>query len=332
VSGRGAERETAIAAVARAALLCRSVRDAFDDRLRQEKADRSPVTVADLGAQVIVSRALAATFPADPLVGEEDSASLADPAIADAVALAIAAVEPALSAGAIAAALDRGGAAGGAAGRWWTLDPVDGTKGFLRNEQYAIALALVEDGVPVLGILGCPNLPRSDGSGIGALFLAERGAGAEERSLDDPATPGRRIRVSGVTSTAAARYAESVEAAHSAQDEAAAIAARLGIAREPIRMDSQAKYGVVARGEAEIYLRIPRGDYRENIWDHAAGVVVVEEAGGVVSDVDGRPLDFTTGRRLLGNRGIVAAPAALHAKVVDAVRSVLAGGGPAAGH
>jgi 3'(2'), 5'-bisphosphate nucleotidase len=79
----------------------------------------------------------------------------------------------------------------------------------------------------------------------------------------------------------------------------------------------------VARGDASIYLRIPRGGYRENVWDHAAGVLVVEEAGGRVCDVDGRPLDFTTGRRLTANRGIVAAPAAIHPQVVDAVRSVL---------
>ena len=43
---------------------------------------------------------------------------------------------------------------------FWTLDPVDGTKGFLRNQQYAIALAYIERGTPVVGVMGCPNLPR----------------------------------------------------------------------------------------------------------------------------------------------------------------------------
>jgi 3'(2'), 5'-bisphosphate nucleotidase len=119
-----------------------------------------------------------------------------------------------------------------------------------------------------------------------------------------------------------------VEASHSAQDEAARISELLGISAPPLRLDSQAKYGLVARGDASIYLRIPRGGYIECIWDHAAGSIVVEEAGGVVTDIDGRPLDWGQGRRLERNRGIIAAPAAIHAEVVAAARSVV--GVPAA--
>lgn len=326
MSDRTRERAVAIEAVRTAGRLCRSVRDSFDERLRADKADRSPVTVADLGAQVIVSRALAAAFPADPLVGEEDASALDEPAIAAGVRAALAPFTGPLDDSAIAAALGRGDHDPRGSRRWWTLDPVDGTKGFLRNEQYAVALALLEDGVPVLGVLGCPNLPRGDGRGTGALFVAQRAGGAWELPLDGDGEDGARaIAVAPVTRAADARYAESVEAAHSAQDESARIAARLGIAATPVRMDSQAKYAVVARGEASIYLRIPRGDYREHSWDHAAGVAVIEAAGGVVSDVDGRPLDFMTGRRLIANRGIVAAPAAIHAEVIAAVRAELGG-------
>ena len=71
-------------------------------------------------------------------------------------------------------------------------------------------------------------------------------------------------------------------------------------------MDSQAKYAVVARGEADIYLRLPtRADYREKIWDHAAGHLIVAEAGGVVTDIAGRPLEFHHGRELTANRGVI---------------------------
>ncbi len=83
----------------------------------------------------------------------------------------------------------------------------------------------------------------------------------------------------------------------------------------------------MARGDASIYLRIPRGGYVENVWDHAAGAIVVTEAGGIVTDVDGLPLDLTTGRRLTRNRGILAAPAAIHGEVVAAARGVLAARG-----
>jgi 3'(2'), 5'-bisphosphate nucleotidase len=88
-------------------------------------------------------------------------------------------------------------------------------------------------------------------------------------------------------------------------------------------MDSQAKYAVVARGEAEIYLRLPtRSDYREKIWDHAAGALIVEEAGGVVTDINGRPLEFNHGRELAANRGVIVTNGRLHHAVIEAVRAL----------
>ena len=320
------ERTIALEAVRAAALVCRAVRRDFDVRLAVSKDDRSPVTVADLAAQVIVSLALAEALPGDPLMGEEDAQQVrTDAGISAAVTRALDAVRPGIDRRTMEAALARGRDAGGPGRRWWTLDPVDGTKGFLRNEQYAVALALVEDGRPLVAVLGCPNLPTGDGTGVGCLFVAERDEGAWELPLDDPAALPRRIHVAHDPDVTRARYAESVEAAHSAQDEAAAIAALLGITAPPVRMDSQAKYAVVARGEASVYLRIPRGGYQENVWDHAAGLLVVEEAGGIVCDVDGRGLDLTRGRRLATNRGIVATPAVIHEPVIEAVRSVLGG-------
>ncbi len=321
-----AERAVALRAVRSAATLTRSVRASFDPSQATAKEDRSPVTVADLGAQVLVSLALAEAFPDDPLVGEEDATQVTtDTVLRAALEHHLTTCAPGVALDAVAGALDRGGATGGATGRWWTLDPVDGTKGFLRGGQYAIALALVEDGEVIVGVLGCPALGRADGR-IGSLFVAVRGEGVWEEALDDVPSP-TRISVAAIADPADACYAESVEAAHSGQEEAAAIGALLGVTAEPIRLDSQAKYGLVARGDASVYLRIPRGGYVENIWDHAAGALVVQEAGGVVTDVDGRTLDWTTGRRLTANRGIIAAPAAIHGQVVTAARDVLAARG-----
>lgn len=312
------EREVAIEAVRSAARLTRSVRASFTPDLATAKPDRSPVTVADLGAQALVSLALNEAFPADPLVGEEDATQLASTPVRVALEAHLAEARPGLDLPTVVAALDRAGFGGGPTGRWWTLDPVDGTLGFLRGGQYAIALALVVDGIVQLGVLGCPALERPDGS-AGSLFVAERGMGAWELPLDGGAAP-VRLHVAPCTRASEARYAESLEASHSSHGEAARISDLLGITAPPLRLDSQAKYALVARGDASVYLRIPRGDYVECIWDHAAGSIVVEEAGGVVSDVDGAPLDWAQGRRLEGNRGIIAAPATIHAEVVGAAR------------
>ena len=94
--------------------------------------------------------------------------------------------------------------------------------------------------------------------------------------------------------SAAARFCESVESGHTAHDTAATIADLLHITQPPVRLDSQAKYAVVARGDADIYMRLPtRPNYQEKIWDHAGGTLLVEEAGGRVTDINGKPLDWS---------------------------------------
>jgi 3'(2'), 5'-bisphosphate nucleotidase len=114
-----------------------------------------------------------------------------------------------------------------------------------------------------------------------------------------------------------------VEAAHGDQALQERIAAAVGVTASPLRMDSQAKYGAVARGDAILYLRLPSPkspDYREKIWDHAAGSIVVEEAGGRVTDMHGKPLDFSGGRRMEDNRGVVVSNGPRHDAVLSALR------------
>jgi 3'(2'), 5'-bisphosphate nucleotidase len=287
------------------------------------KGDRSPVTLADLAAQVVVSRRLAESFPDDPLLAEEDSGALEDSTgMADRVFEQVRENLPQVTREAMVEALDRGDH-GGEAGRYWVLDPIDGTKGFLRGDQYAVALALVVDGTVQVGVLGCPNLPAPDSAKRqGFLFGATRGAGAASHALDGQIQG--EIQVDEIKDAAGAVLCESVEAAHAAHSVQGRIASRLGITAPSYRIDSQCKYAVVARGEASIYLRLPRDtSYREKVWDHAAGSLVLEEAGGRVSDLHGRPLDFSHGR-LLGNRqGIVCTNGTIHEEVLAACRTEL---------
>jgi HAL2 family 3'(2'),5'-bisphosphate nucleotidase len=319
--------EAAVAAVRAAARVCRDVQQDLVTAQTLEKKDKSPVSVADFASQAIVCALLTGALPGEPIVGEEDAHELREAgqeAIRASVVEHVSRVLGPTDAGDVLAAIDLGNAEASGA-RYWALDPIDGTKGFLRGEQYAIALALIEEGQVVAGVLGCPNLPLdSFDSGAGALFATSRGRGARVYPLWAEG-PGRPVHVAAVASPAEARFCESVESGHSNQEQAARIAARLGIQSEPFRIDSQCKYAAVARGDASIYLRMPtRADYREKIWDHAAGMIVVEEAGGRVSDVSGKPLDFGRGRTLDGNRGIIATSGAIHDQVVEAVSEVLA--------
>ncbi len=322
------ERRLAVEAVIEASRLCGEVQGALVSDVTLAKKDRSPVTVADYGAQALVSAQLAARFPNDPLVGEENAAQLREPDNAALMARVVEhaqALRPNMTDRDILEAIDRGTYAGGRQGRHWTLDPIDGTKGFLRGEQYAVALALIENGEPVVGVLGCPNLPLDLGmpdGPKGCVFVAVRGEGAFMRPLDtDAETP---VAVSDVTDPARAAFCESVESGHSAHGDSAKVADLLGVTAAPVRIDSQCKYAAVAVGAASIYLRLPtRKDYEEKIWDHAAGWMVVNEAGGRVSDVYGRPLDFSLGRTLKSNKGVVASNGRIHDQVIAAVGKVL---------
>ncbi|KAM3533818.1 hypothetical protein MY4038_002918 [Beauveria bassiana] len=347
------ERELQVAelAVQRAAILTKRV---FHEKAKGtvDKNDKSPVTIGDFGAQALIIAALQHNFPDDAIVAEEEAAQLReDAALRDTIwelvrstALADADAETLLG-GPIASVesmldlIDKGNSAGGRAGRIWTIDPIDGTKGFLRGGQYAVCLGLMVDGDVKVGVLGCPNLPvddaarltadsganQTDTEGHGVLLAAVQHHGAHSRALTAGALAGSKaIGMRALTDLATATFCESVEAAHSAHGDQAKISETLGITEPSVRMDSQAKYGSIARGAGDIYLRLPvKATYQEKIWDHAAGDLIVRESGGQVTDIYGKRLDFGAGRTLANNKGVVAAPAPVHGKVLAAVQEVL---------
>jgi 3'(2'), 5'-bisphosphate nucleotidase len=318
------EAVTALQAVRMAAFLCRKVGRDLASANVLVKGDRSPVTIADFGSQAIISRMIRERFPGDPLVAEEDSTDLRKTGNSPVLEHVTRYVRESFSDATpekVCAWIDISSSK--LSDRFWTLDPIDGTKGFLRGDQYAVALALVENGRVQLGVLGCPNLyfpGDTSQAERGCFFLALRGKGAVQTDLN-----GRRrqaLSVSKVPDLSDAVFTESVEADHADHETHMRLAERLGIRTPPLLMDSQAKYGIVARGEVSFYLRVPSPydpDYREKIWDHAAGAILTEEAGGRVTDLHGRSLDFSTDIRMERNLGILASNGILHELILKAL-------------
>ena len=305
------------AAVIEAGGVCRRIQSELVKADTLEKKDRSPVTVADFAAQAIICRALARVCPDIPVVAEENTADLRQSGHEE-MRGRLRQFLPGWPESDILAAIERGTRSPGP--RFFTLDPIDGTKGFLRGGQYAQALALIENGRVVMGWLGCPNLDGADNRVLGVLLTA--GGGEAGRAIGFDGSALGPLKVAEAAAGAPVRFLESVESGHSNHTDQERVFSRFGDSGQVVRVDSQVKYAMLALGRADIYLRLPSPttpDYREKIWDHAAGALMVETAGGVVTDAGGKPLDFTCGRKLLSNRGVVAASPAYHARVLAAL-------------
>lgn len=223
----------------------------------QHKADGSPVTQADLAAHRVIARGLAALTPDIPVVSEEDSASQAHRQLH---------------------------------GRFWLVDPLDGTKEFLaRNGEFTVNIALIQEGRPVLGVVVAPALALaySGAAGLGAFRDAGQGP-VPIRVATPAATTGQRLRVLASKSHLNA--------------ETQAFLRQLG-PHELLQAGSSLKFCRIAEGSADVYPRL--GPTCE--WDTAAAQAVLEAAGGCVLELDGQPLRY--GKPEVLNPHFVAAAA-----------------------
>jgi HAL2 family 3'(2'),5'-bisphosphate nucleotidase len=322
--------QTAIDAVHRACAIPTALQpeqEEYDDTRKNNnsknnmfKNDLSPVTVADYAVQARILHDLSNYCRNQDFdfgfIAEEDSTLLRDnPALLQQVARhAQLSPEETLDALDLGKSYRSWRSPNQVPSRIWCLDPIDGTRGFLRGRQqhgqYAIALALLEQGVPVIGVLGCPNLLVGSDENLpensmdrGCLFAASQGGGSYQIPIHG-SDKWRRLQVTRESqrSVSQARFCVGVEGYSDALGQTIQMAQILhGLLRDDgeilygTRMDSQAKHGMIARGDAELYVRLPKLGYIEWIWDHAAGKVVVEEAGGIMTDTEGMPLDFTAG-------------------------------------
>lgn len=316
-----------IQAARQAAALCRAVQDKHIAPYQQgiqetivHKAGTEPVTIADYGAQAIVCRVLSQHFPDDAVIAEEGSAQFRE-LISEAdqqeiVSLISGALEEPVTVEQVIAWLDFG--LDREAERTWVIDPIDGTKGFIALRQYVVAIGLLDVSRQVVGgVMAAPGYLNG-----GAIFYTGDG-----QAFAEPLTGGaaRSIRASERTDPAALIALESFEKSHASQDLMAQLRETAGIGGAQVeRIDSQEKYARVAAGDADLYLRLPRitSTRPHMTWDHAAGTALVQAAGGVVSDVDGSPLDFAQGRTLAKNRGMIVANPHIHPRLIEAAQKL----------
>lgn len=322
------ELKVGLEAVDKAMRVSRKIQKELTAGDKIDKSDKSPVTIADFASQAVICSILNNSFPDIPIVGEEDSTDLKKPEnrkVFNNIENFLKNEKnlyDRLYQKDILKSIDLGNGVPDV-DIFWTLDPIDGTKGFLRGEQYAVALALIKDGKVVLGISGCPNLIIDKEPGDeGFIFFAVNEEGASQ--VNCKSSEIKKIKVTHHSDKSKMKFVQSYESGHGNLGLQMEIAKKLQIGEPPVQLDSQVKYGIVASGNAEIYLRIPNPkspDYKEKIWDHAAGSLIVEEAGGIVSDINGKPLDFSLGSSLTGNTGILATTNGLQREILDIIKS-----------
>ena len=310
-----------LAAVRDAAKLCRLVQERYLIANTKSVGDHSePVTIADYGSQAIICRALQERYPADAVVAEESGEQFMQLVSADQrkqiLQLLAQVLLQTVSEAELVTWLDFG--AERSAARTWVIDPIDGTKGFLARRHYAIACGLLLEGQVAEGIVATPGY----NAGTGALFYTRDG-----ETYRAPLTggDGTRVTVSARSRPEDFVAVQSFERAHASKSRMtrARELAGLGDARI-LELDSMEKYALVACGDADLYMRLPRegSSYAHRIWDHVAGVALVQAAGGIVTDLDGSPLDFSRGETL-PNAGMIISNGQHHQRVVEAVQRVM---------
>ncbi|TQV90667.1 hypothetical protein V2A60_006879 [Cordyceps javanica] len=359
------ERRIASAAVQHASLLTKSVMRSIK---HVSKKDSTPVTVADFAVQALLIGTLSQAFPTDNFLGEESAAALReDAALRQQVWELVSSSGAFQIAGGKTAALaqpsspeqmmeliDRGGlGTGGRQGRTWIMDPIDGTATFIECGQYAVAVALVENGREVLGVVGCPNLALdldrietvpADDEGCGFIVSAARGdrgillqpIGVGELPAGQfiPSERSQPRAEAPPTDLADLNFVDSELGEEHHLSKANEFIKRLGCRRFPGTevWSTQLRLVVMALGHGDnVQIRIPppqstgpEADPEDTIWDYAGAHLILQEAGGVTSDLEGREIDFGAGRRLSANWGLVAASRpSLHGQVLAQVREFL---------
>jgi 3'(2'), 5'-bisphosphate nucleotidase len=319
------------------------------DKDGMDKEDDTPVTIGDLAAQALIISALHSAFPDDTFLGEETAKMLRDDeTLAEKVWKLVSSTHlddqearellaTPKSREEMLDVIDLGRGEGGRKGRIWVMDPIDGTLTFMRGQQYAVCLCLLEDGKQKVAVLGCPNmslqsLPITENTiskDGGYLVSAIKGYGVTLRQITSgglqPAK--REISRGAFTSLSKLGNIEALESSSMDHEKNQLVAEKLGLSWPGVDIWSQQmKYVAMAVGGHDVMVRIPvKAGHRTALWDHAGGHLLAEEMGIKLTDLDGKEIDFGTGRRFYDNFGNIAAPVAFHAEILKAVQEVRKG-------
>jgi len=269
-----------------------------------KKRDQSPVTMADYASQIFIISRLKEAFPKDEIIAEESEQGIIDKISADQIKQCfkknnfrnIPDMEKYLN------------YRGSSSNRQWTIDPIDGTKGYMEGLTYAIGIGLMVDSDPRICAICVPNY---NNKGL-AIFTAEQGSGAKVSYSGDVFNS---IQVSDQKNVKESRMCHSL---HYDLPWVPQFAEKIGI-KSRIQLDSMAKFCLIADGSYDIYIK-PIMGLTAYTWDYLPGDLLVREAGGKVTDLDEERLKYENEEILLRAPGIITTNGLLHDEISMFIR------------
>jgi 3'-phosphoadenosine 5'-phosphosulfate (PAPS) 3'-phosphatase len=265
------------------------------------KGDQSPVTLADFASQIYIISKLKSHYSDDKIIAEEENVSFIDNNAENLIKQCF----KEINFSNLNNLKENIGYRGKSSKRQWTVDPIDGTIGFQKGLSYAIGIGFMVKSIPKVCAIAVPNYKGKDL----AIFFAEQGQGAQF-SYNNFGI--KSIKVSQTEDLKDVRLCHSL---HYDQPWVLKFARNIGISNF-IQIDSMAKLCMVADGSADLYIK-PLELQLSKSWDFLPGDLLVREAGGNVTDLNGVRLRFKEHKCLWTGPGIIASNGVLQSKILE---------------
>jgi len=268
------------------------------------KKDDSPVTLADFASQIFIISNIKKYFPEDQIIAEEESSVFIDLYAENIVKKCYNSLNITFEENLKETLNYRGSNSK----RQWTVDPIDGTKGFQKGLAYAIGMGFMIQAEPTVCAIGVPNYKNTRLT----IFSAEKNHGAKVSYGDQNFT---KISVSSKNEIKKFRICHSL---HYNKPWVLDFARSLGITNF-IPLDSMAKLCMVADGSSEIYIK-PMNMQRSYTWDFLPGELLVKEAGGVITDIRGNPIQYVNDKCKITAPGLIASNGIRHEELLNLLK------------
>jgi 3'(2'), 5'-bisphosphate nucleotidase len=265
------------------------------------KVDQTPVTIADFASQIYIVSQLKEYFPDDQIIAEEENSDFLNIKAAHLIEQCF----RELNLNKLQNIKNNIRFQGKTSERQWTVDPIDGTIGYQKGLSYAVGIGFMIKSIPKLCAISVPNYNEKSL----AIFTAEEDQGSQVSYDNKNFAP---IKVSQNEDLSNIRLCHSL---HYDQPWVVNFAKKIGI-KNFIRIDSMAKFCMVADGTVDLYIK-PLDAEHSFTWDFMPGNLIINEAGGKITDLNGKRLNFSNEKCLWTAPAIIASNNLLHKKIID---------------